>query len=165
MEFNSIQTLITTRLTRAKDQIQARMDNAGVNASGRTRASFQVRNLGNSIQLIGGGSKTAPVGTLEIGRVAGLVPKGFTDILTQWSKDKGLTFDSESDRRSFAYLLGRKIAREGTNRHKQHEEIYSQIVRETQDDLNTAIREELSKQVLKAVTDLLVTTTKTHKNY
>lgn len=101
----------------AVEDIKSRMDAAGVNASGRTRNSLQVRRMGaGQYQIIQYGSRFAPFYTIENGRKAGKVPAGFTDILVQWSRDKGLSFSSEKERRRFAYLLGRKIATEGTPR-------------------------------------------------
>lgn len=99
------------------EDIRERMDAAGVNASGRTRASLQVRRVGEcNYQIIQYGSRVAPFGTIEHGRKAGKVPYQFRAILEQWSRDKGLTFEKESDRRRFAYFLAKKIAEQGSPR-------------------------------------------------
>lgn len=158
MEFANLQSLVITHLTRARDRIQSRMDNAGVNASGRTRASLQIRNVDSHIQLVGGNATTAPMPTLEIGRVAGKVPYTFTDILYKWSQDKNIQFTTDADRRSFAYLLGRKIARYGTKRNKQHKDIYSTIALETKTDVQKIIRDD----IIGAVRKIVISTAKLH---
>jgi hypothetical protein len=58
------------------------------------------------------------------------VPLGFTDIIEQWSRDKGLSFPTDGDRRRFAYLTARKIARQGTQRHVLPVNVYTEVVNE-----------------------------------
>ena len=77
---------------------------------------------------MGSASSSRSLTTLEVGRRGGKVPMGFADIIEQWSRDKGLTFPRERDRRSFAYLTARKNARQGTQRHQQPIDIYSEEV-------------------------------------
>lgn len=117
-------------LENAKLAIQAQMEYKGVNATGNTSRSFRVERYYGGVRLVMGGTaeKTAPLQTLEVGRPGGSVPRGFTEILADWSRAKGIAFNSERDRRSFAYLLGRRIQREGTLRNKYHEDIYSSII-------------------------------------
>lgn len=57
-------------------------------------------------------------GQLEDGRRLGKVPKGFSDIIYEWSKQRGISFTSEKERRRFAFLTARKIANEGTEQYK-----------------------------------------------
>lgn len=151
VNLDTVKAQVLQRLTQAVTEIQASMDSAGVNASGRTRASIRVREIeGGTLQLVGGSKGTAPVPTLEVGRAGGDVPKGFSEILLQWSRDKGLNFETESKRKSFAYLLARKIAREGTQRHKQNEDIYSTIARRAADDIAEIIKGQLASVVVGA---------------
>lgn len=119
-----------TILERAKAAIQAQMEYQGVNATGNTSRSFRVERYDGGVRLVMGGTdyKTAPLQTLEVGRPGGSVPRGFTDILTEWSRVKGISFENESRRRSFAYLLGRRIQREGTLRHSNPVDVYSSII-------------------------------------
>jgi len=101
----------------AVNHIRRRLEEKNINASGRTSESFQVRRVSEGkYQIIQYGSRIAPAETLEKGRPAGKVPKGFYYILKQWSIDKGLNFESERERGTFAYFLARRIAREGTMR-------------------------------------------------
>jgi hypothetical protein len=76
------------------------------------------------------------------------VPFGFTAILVQWSRDKGIGFSTESKRRSFAYLLGRKIAREGTERHRQPiNDIYTPAVTAAVAEIRKTIGAEIKEQI------------------
>ena len=82
----------------------------GKNASGKVSESFVIENMGNGMVLSNG---SMPLSVLQDGREPGKVPYGFTDILYKWSLDKDIKFSSDSERRSFAYLLGRRIAEQG----------------------------------------------------
>lgn len=119
-----------TILERAKAAIQAQMEYQGVNATGNTSRSFRVERYEGGVRLVMGGTEypTAPLQTLEVGRPGGAVPRGFTDILEEWSRAKGLSFSTDRERRSFAYLLGRRIAREGTLRNLNNIDVYSSII-------------------------------------
>lgn len=139
-DVDGIKKRVAERLSQAVAEIQAAMASGNINASGRTSASFRVVETEEGLQLVGGGNDTAPIATLEVGRRPGNVPAGFTAILEQWSRDKGLQFETESKRRSFAYLLGRKIAREGTQRYREPQDVYSSITRQAADDIGEMIK-------------------------
>lgn len=145
---------IVTILERAKANIQARMEEEDINASGRSSASLRVETYTNGVRLVYGNPTTAPLQTLEVGRPGGPVPKGFTAILEQWSRDKGIPFDSERHRRSFAYLLGRRIAREGTLRHRSPVDVYTTIVTDAAEavkaDLKVTITDLIHEELRKA---------------
>ena len=128
-------------LERAKATIQAQMEYQGVNATGNTSRSFRVERYDGGVRLVMGGTDypTAPLQTLEVGRPGGPVPRGFTDILTEWSRAKGLQFPTESRRRSFAYLLGRRIQREGTLRHSNPVDVYSSIITDAANSIEADI--------------------------
>ena len=139
-DVDGIKKRVADRLSQAVAEIQAAMASGNINASGRTSASFRVVETEDGLQLVGGGKDTAPIATLEVGRRPGNVPAGFTAILEQWSRDKGLQFETESKRKSFAYLLGRKIEREGTQRYREPQNVYSSITRQAADDIGEMIK-------------------------
>ena len=112
-------------LERCKADIATNMETQGVNASGRTMGSLAVVSDGAGVRLGLFGNSHAPLGTLEIGRAGGNVPAGFYEIIKQWTRDKGLQFANESERGTFAYFVARKIAREGTQRHRIPVDVYS----------------------------------------
>jgi len=58
------------------------------------------------------------------------VPRGFYQIIQKWVEDKGIHVDNP---KSFAYLLARKIANEGTELYRRggREDIYSHDIEET----------------------------------
>lgn len=144
---------IVAILERAKADIQARLAEEGINASGRSSASLRVEAYDGGVRLMYGNPDTAPFETLEVGRPGGPVPRGFTDILVQWSRDKGIAFDTERERRSFAYLLGRRIEREGTLRHHSPVDVYTTIVTDTAEaikaDLKVMVTELIHEELKK----------------
>ena len=149
----SVKAEIVGILERAKAEIQANMDAKGINASGRTKNSIRTVETSGGFALMGGGRDTAPIPTLEIGREGGKVPAGFYNIIRQWTYDKELSFDSERERNTFSYFLARKIAREGTARHRQNEDVYSTPVKVAVDDIRSVIRSwsgGLIKEVLRS---------------
>ena len=118
-------------LETCKGRIQSNMASRNINASGRTSKSLTVERYSGGVRLISKGENVAPFETVQYGRKAGKVPKGFYHIIKQWSREKGLTFSKESERSTFAYFLSRKIAREGTERHRTpDEQVYTPPVTE-----------------------------------
>lgn len=118
-------------LETCKGKIQANMASHNINASGRTSASLIVERYSGGVRLVSRGSNIAPFETVQYGREAGKVPKGFYYIIKQWSIDKGIAFAKKSERSTFAYFLSRKIAKEGTQRHHTpDEQVYTPPVTE-----------------------------------
>ena len=105
-----VQNIIFEELEDLRKRIISNIDSTGRRASGRTSGSMHTDVSENRGILFG----RMTFGTLETGRKSGKVPAGFYQIIKQWVIDKGISFDSQSERNSFAYLVSRKIAREGT---------------------------------------------------
>lgn len=156
-----------SRLQQCRSEIQANMASKGVNASGRTSRAFDVRKVAGGYELVlrhdiqvaipkkprGFGSVfvgTAPLETLEVGRPGGKVPSGFYYIIKQWTRDKGLSFGSETDRQRFSYFTARKIAKEGTKRNKRNVQIYKIPVNRAKADILTDIRALVYSAVVEA---------------
>lgn len=87
------------------------MSKRNKNASGTTSNSLSIQHVQGGVLLYKNGG--APFSVLEEGRDPGKLPYDFISILEKWSIDKGLQFSSPQERRSFAYLLGRRIERSG----------------------------------------------------
>lgn len=138
---------IVSMLETLKSDIQKRMEIEGINASGITSASFHVEAYDGGVKLVAGGEGAAPIETLEIGRPGGNVPAGFRFILYAWSIDKGISFSSDSERMSFAYLLGKKIQREGTLRNANHVDVYSSLVKEASGKIESKIATALKESI------------------
>ena len=137
-------------LERAKGQIQANMAAESINASGRTSASFRVERTLTGVRLVMGGPGTAPLPSLEVGITAEEAPRHlptFARILEQWSRDKGIAFENEGRRRSFAWLLGRKIQREGTLRSHNPVDVYSSVVLQVADDVAATASVEVTRYI------------------
>nr|DAJ84907.1 MAG TPA: hypothetical protein [Caudoviricetes sp.] len=99
---------------------------AGQKASGRTISSLRVEITSDGGIVWG----RKPFATLETGRKGGKVPRGFYKIIYDWIIDKGLIFEKP---KSVAYLIARKIAREGTQLHRDggRDDIYSKEIERT----------------------------------
>lgn len=125
-----VRSVIQEELEALKKRIIANHERAGQVASGRTRASLRVEVSDEGGVLWG----RSPFGTLETGRRAGKVPKGFYQIILQWVKDKGIQVDNP---KTFAYFVSRKIANEGTAlfRSGGRADIYSNEIPKTIDNV------------------------------
>lgn len=138
---DNVSNTIAGILTQARDEIRANMQTQNINASGRTSAALQVRQNGSRIELVKVAGENAPFQTLQYGRAGGKVPAGFYYIIKQWTRDKGLSFDNETERGTFAYFVSRKIAREGTNRHKTpNTQVYSEPIKKATDAIGQEVR-------------------------
>ena len=145
--YNSIIDEVVNILLDVRAEIQSNMESKGINASGRTSRGMQVQRYESGVRLVLAGDDVAPLATLEVGRAGGRVPRGFTDIIEQWSREKGLTFANEKDRRSFAYFTARKIAREGTERHKMPVDVYSDAVTRGVDKIKQLVNAQVTQYV------------------
>ena len=135
-----IRNSILTILERCKSDIETNMETQNVNASGRTVGSLAVVSDDKGLRLGLFGNNHAPLGTLEVGRACGRVPAGFYQIIKQWTRDKGLQFGTESERGTFAYFVARKIAREGTQRHRLPVDVYSTPAKAARNEIESMIQ-------------------------
>lgn len=141
-------------LTDAVAEIQANLETEGINATGNTSKSIRVEKTDTGFAIVKGGqgTKTAPMSTLEIGRPAGRVPKGFWQILYQWSKDKGIEFSSDRKRQTFSYFLSKRIAEKGTLRHIEggvnvYSAVLDGVVAKIQPRLNDIVKAEIVERI------------------
>lgn len=155
---DGLKSNIAAILERTKAQVLQNMQTLNINASGRTAASMEVWDDDKGVYLGLRGDKHAPAATLEIGRAGGKVPAGFYEIIKQWTRDKGLGFPNERERGTFAYFVARKIAREGTQRHKIPADVYSTPARQA----IPSIRETLAQMIFDSIVSTGVETTKLH---
>ena len=124
-----VQNIIFEELEDLRKRIISNIDSTGRRASGRTSGSMHTDVSENRGILFG----RMAFETLETGRKPGKVPAGFYQIIKQWVIDKGISFDSQSERNSFTYLVSRKIAREGTQLYRMGSDadVYTTEVPET----------------------------------
>lgn len=93
---------------------------AGQKASGQTLSEFQYETTDTTLKVFGADH----IEYLDRGRGAGGFPSPLvkddykTGLIYKWSIAKGINFDSESERRSFAFVVTRKIIEEGTFQHR-----------------------------------------------
>lgn len=122
--------IVGEELEALRKRIIANHEAAKQVASGRTKASLKIEMSEEGGILWG----RQAFGVLEIGRGPGKVPKGFYKIIRQWVEDKGIQVKKPD---SFAYLVARKIAKEGTELYRsgKHEDIYSRDIEKTMDNI------------------------------
>lgn len=131
---DKVMELVSSELEALKQRIIENHRSAGQVASGRTIASLKVEITEDGGVLWG----RSPFGTLETGRKGGKVPAGFWKIIRQWMDDKGIQVEKPD---SFAYLVARKIAKEGTQlfRNGGRSDIYSPEVKDTVERVSDGI--------------------------
>ena len=131
---DKVMELVSSELEALKQKVIENQKNSGLVASGRTIASMKVEVSEDGGVLWG----RSPFGTLETGRKPGKVPAGFWKIIRQWMDDKGIQVQKPD---SFAYLVARKIANEGTQlfRNGGRDDIYSPEVKDTVERVSQGI--------------------------
>lgn len=137
---NAASVVLSEELEELKKKIIEHHLGAGQKASGRTAASLRVEVTGNEGALYG----RSPFGTLETGRKPGKTPHGFQAIIRKWMADKGIEAapipyktdrphkytPQERGNLSLAFLIARKIKREGTSLFRKggRADIYSNVI-------------------------------------
>lgn len=131
---DKVMELVSSELEALKQRIIENHRSAGQVASGRTIASLKVEMTEDGGVLWG----RSAFGTLETGRKPGKVPAGFWKIIRQWMDDKGIQVEKPD---SFAYLVARKIANEGTQLFREggFYKIYSPEVKDTVERVSDGI--------------------------
>lgn len=141
-----VKSILLSALSSAKEQIQRNLADTGTNASGKTSQSLAVAVTDTSGELSG----RFAFGTVETGRKEGKVPSGFRDIIYRWMQDKGVHAEAQGRRsqesadRSMAYLIARKIAREGSKLYREggRKDIYSNVLPITIERVSTELTNE-----------------------
>lgn len=109
-------------------QIRTNIDREGANASGKARRSLRVNVDGNKYQIVacdyfpmlesGYDGKNPPA------------PRNFSTIIEQWTRDKGMTFQDEEERKDVAGRIAYFIQENGTKLHRQggRTSIYTDVI-------------------------------------
>ena len=139
--------IVKEELDRAREIIIQHIWANGQNASGRTVKSLRVEVNEEGGTLYGRNF----FGTMETGRRAGKVPYGFTGIIMQWMRDKGIHgtpiayktnrahkyTPQERGDLSMASAIAHTIAVKGTKLHRDggRADVYSNVIPETMERL------------------------------
>lgn len=149
-------------LEKAKNDIVANIQDAGITASGRTEKSLQVIERDGHLLLIKGEGENAPFETLEIGRPKGAVPKGFNEIILEWIRVKGLSVtivpyktnrphkysEKERSERMLAGAIAYNIKENGTERSRNNrDDIYTPVLEETVKSISQIAVESVIKTI------------------
>ena len=111
MQFEQI---LKTELNQLKTELIEAYDDKGMRASGRWADELEVKVSKNKEQILG----LEYTRQLEEGRSPGGFPP--VDIIEQWVVDKNIqAIDDAITTRTLAFLIARKIAREGWQRQEQ----------------------------------------------
>jgi hypothetical protein len=132
-------------------EIKANQIRQGKNVTGKTALSIEAEADDKGGALYGNISALA----LETGRKSGKVPYGFKSIILKWINDKGI-FQGETDskKNSIAFLIARKIQREGTQIHRQGGKsgVISEVVTEKRiKDFETSVLSKYGREVQEIV--------------
>lgn len=143
--------IINEELERAKLIIIQHIWKNGQNASGRTVDSLHVVMNPEGGTLFGRNF----FGTMETGRRAGKIPYGFSGIILQWMRDKGIHgtpiayktnrahkyTPQERGDLSMASAIARTIARSGTRLYRKggRADVYSDVIPETMERLGNRL--------------------------
>lgn len=165
--YNTVLDRVEAILNEARDAIRAEMAAKDINATGNTLRSFRVERYDGGIRLVMGGESyhTAPLETLEVGRPGGNVPGGFRmtkagvldvsntfkAILVEWAKAKGIADFGWGK----ATIVGRRIAAEGTLRHKNPVNVYSQAVLDAEGKIKKEVRVTITALIHRELTNTI----------
>ena len=158
-------------LAAARDDIRQQMQSQGVNASGRTSESIQVRETRNGAQLVGGNSKkhtftvsditfnaydTAPIPTLQTGTAPWSsrpqrVPFWFAAHIYQWTIDKALRASDDRARLGMSYAIAKKIINQGTERYMSPIDIYTTISQRAISEVKQQVKQSVVQAAAMAI--------------
>lgn len=168
-----IDNAMLATLERIRARIAANIESKGLKASGKTSASMFKP---DSIRLTDTGAQLVAVGrgyfqSLELGRPAGCVPRGFAHIIRQWILDKGLSVRmipyrrqpserwqpkysvEERSLRAAAGAIAHNIATRGTRLYQQggRSDIYSPVLDEETNRLEAEIGRIIANSIKQAL--------------
>ena len=144
-----ISDILSKELEQLKSDIIRRHEEAGQVASGRTRASFEVRVSDSNGQLLG----NSYVGVLERGRRAGKVPYDFKDILLRWAEAKGIFFANNTDAKRWAWFVTQKIRQEGTTLYRsgQTVDVFTTPITDFTERLSKQLTAEYRSEIINSI--------------
>lgn len=136
-----LQQTIGDGLMKMRQEIIRKSQDAGQEASGKTYQEIIVDVEGNDLSVEG--SITAPVyfHTLLRGRGPGKVPANLPEILMEWARVKGITFEDPEELVRFANNTAWKIRLEGSKLFRNH--AYIDLTSEAQSDFEQMLEKEL----------------------
>lgn len=143
-------SILVDELEKLRIRIANNIRDKGMTASGLTESSMHVEMSSEGALEKGVLYGRKAIRTLERGRKPGNVPKDFYEIIKQWVIDKGAwAFDTVASRNSFAYLVARKIAKDGTKLYREggQSDVYSSEIPKTLEALQNRIMKSFIEKV------------------
>ena len=133
MKIEEIKLIVSKQIQVGKNEIKSNLRAHGKVVSGRTLRSLRSE-ITNTPTTVTGRiwSTVSYFPAMERGRgpFKGGAERGLSERLYSWSKLKGISFQTDTQRWAFAYALARKINKEGTRLFKQggRQDIYTPVV-------------------------------------
>lgn len=158
-----LKKIVEQRLQNAISKIQENLETTGTNASKRTSQSLRLESSDFGFIIYG----RRAFATVETGRMAGGIPKGFNEIIKQWIIDKGVSVtqipykrkESENWRPKYttaerslilaAGAISFTIKKSGTSLFRKggRNDIFSNVFNEALPDIKKDIQIEIIKQI------------------
>jgi hypothetical protein len=158
-----LKQIVEQKLQAAIVKIQDNLQNTGTNASRRTSQSLRLESSDYGFIIYG----RKAFATVETGRAAGGIPKGFNEIIKQWIIDKGLSVtqipykrkESENWRPKYsvserslniaAGAISFTIKKSGSSLFRKggRKDIFSNVFNEALPDIKKDIQIEIIKQI------------------
>ena len=129
--------------------IRQNLDSTGTTASGRTKESLRYVVDNGTLTIFG----RPYFRSVEQGRGPGGIPYRFQDIIRQWMDDKGIAGkfgETESQKRSAAYMIGQFIKNNGTKLYREggRTDIYSSVISEEMPKLNEMLTASITETII-----------------
>jgi hypothetical protein len=150
-----IEEILRNEFASLSRELVNKYDDLGMRSSGRFERELEVDVRSNEVSFRGVLSGAHYTYQLVNGRRPGRMPP--VDAIRQWIRDKRIQLDNISEG-SLAYLIARKIAREGTDYFKQGgTDLVSSVVTE---DRMSSIVDRVAREVNVIISDSILTTMK-----
>lgn len=142
---SSVSNIVFEELKSLGERIASNIVSTGQNASGNTVKSIKPEETETGAILYGRNY----FGVLETGRKPGKGPYRFQDVIYQWSIDKGIAFRTASERKSFAWVVSKKIQEEGTLLFRKggRSDVYSKEIKEAVEAIRKRITSIMKQEV------------------
>jgi hypothetical protein len=151
-----VANILQTELELIKTELIKEYDNLGMRASGKWADALEVQSTETSGKILGLNYSEQ----LEFGRRSGKQPP--REAIEQWIRDKGLAsrIENQISVSSLAFLIARKIGREGWNRQQYGGvDLISRVVTPERvqkiiDKVGSAFRVNFTSQIIKELKEL-----------
>lgn len=137
--------IATERGERMLEEVIARHKRLGQYTTGKTSSTLRIVPTGNGFKVIG----WKYAGTYDEGRRAGGMPP--VSAILEWIRAKGITFDKPNSAEHYAYAIAHTIAKRGTRRYSQHEDVWDTPIKEMTKDIAGLQTKYLAMEIMRSM--------------